>query len=351
MPSRRRADFGILQVPDRSPVPGLIRRIALAVGLILIVTVFLWAARAGLRDNTHPDRPMDFVGVLYFTVVTLTTVGYGDIIPVTPEARLINAILLTPIRIFLWALFLGTAYDLFLERHRERVQLQKLKDRLKGHSIVCGYGVKGRAIIGELMAHGHQPADIVVIEPGEEAAREAAATDIATLRGDASAEAILQLASVETAEHVLVATDRDDAAVLICLTVRSLAPNVRLIAAAREEENVKLLYRAGADVVISPSVSGGRLMATAVKQQAVTTFLEDLLSFGKGVDASERLVRQDEEGKLVADLQDLSGRLVLGVARGGERCPFFQLKDFPLKAGDRIVYLVSAGGCEPEERA
>ena len=68
---------------------------------------------------------------------------------------------------------------------------------------------------------------------------------------------------------MLVAPNRDDAAVLICLTVRSLTPDVHLVAAAREEENIKLLYGAGANLVVAPSVSGGRLMGAAVRQQAV----------------------------------------------------------------------------------
>ena len=76
--------------------------------------------RDGLRDNAHPDRPMGFVDVFYFTVVSLTTVGYGDIAPVTDQARLVNAILLTPLRVFLWALFLGTAYELTVLRLRLR---------------------------------------------------------------------------------------------------------------------------------------------------------------------------------------------------------------------------------------
>ena len=102
----------------------------------------------------------------------------------------------------------------------------------------------------------------------------------------------------------------------MCLTVRSLAPSVHLVAAAPEEENVKLLYSAGADLVVTPSVSGGRLMASVVKQHAVPHFLEDLLSFGQGLAMQERTVRPDEAGRSAFDLPDLRGSLILGVARG-----------------------------------
>lgn len=346
-----RPRFGILRLPEESPLPGLLRRIGLAVGLILGVAVFLWINRAGLRDNTQPDRPMGFIDVFYFTVVTLTTVGYGDIIPVTPGARFVNAVLLTPIRVFLWALFLGTAYELTLQRYQERVRMNQLKERLRGHTVVCGFGVKGRSIVRELLAHGQAPADIVIIDPDEAATQEAAAQGLVALRGDASSEAILRAAAVEKAEHVLAAPNRDDACVLICLTVRSLAPAVRLVASAREEENVKLIYRAGADVVISPSVSGGRLMGAAVRQTAVTGFLQDLLSFGQGIDPGERVVRAEEAGKRVGDLTDLAGMLILGVARGKERCPFSRLSDFRLEKGDLIVYLTGSSDCTPDGQA
>lgn len=347
MRNSRTPQPGTLRLPERSPLPALLRRVGLAVGLIVMVAILLWFNRDGLRDNTHPDRPIGLVDVFYFTVVTLTTVGYGDIIPVTAEARLVNAVLLTPIRVFLWALFLGTAYELILRQYQEKVQMQKLRQRLSGHTILCGYGVKGRSIVSELLAHGHHPSEIVVIDPDEEMAQEAAAQDLVALRGDASAEAILRAAVVERAGHVLVAPNRDDASVLICLTVRTLAPQVRLVAAAREEENIKLLYKAGADVVIAPSVSGGRLMAAAVRQHAVTGFLEDLLEFGAGVDAGERVVGAEEAGRRVADLAELRDKLVLGVSRGGERCPFHRLQDWILQPGDVIVYLTAAPGSPP----
>lgn len=339
--------LGPLRLPEGSPLQALLRRIGLAVALILAVALVLWWDRDGLRDNAHPDQPLGFVDVFYFTVVSLTTVGYGDITPVTDGARLINAVLLTPIRVFLWVLFLGTAYELSVMRlrFREERRMKDLHERLQDHVVVCGYGVKGRAIVDELLAHRQPQDQIVAIDTDEEAIAEAARIGIVALRGDASSEGLLRAAAVEKAAYVLAAPNRDDACVLICLTVRSLSPEVHLVAAAREEENVKLIYGAGADLVVAPSVSGGRLMAAAVRQYAVPHFLEDLLSFGKGLAMSERVVRPEEAGLYAPDLPDLRGGLILGVARGKERCPFHRLRDFPLQSGDLVVYLAGDPDC------
>lgn len=342
---------GILHMPKRSPVITLIRRLAFALALVMGVTLLLWLTRDGLRDNAHPERPLTFTTVFYFTIVSLTTLGYGDIAPVTDSARLLNAILLTPARIFMLFLFVGTIYELtqLRIRYREEYRMQQLRERLVGHVVVCGYGVKGRAIVGELLAHGHRPGEIVIIDTVESAVAEAAKLGVVALRGDASSEALLRAAVVERAGYVLAAPNRDDACVLICLTVRSLAPEVWLVASAREEENVKLLYRSGANLVVSPSVSGGRLMAAAVRQRAVPRFLEDLLSFGQGVDAAERTVLPEEVGRTVNELSDLAGALVLGVARGERRYFYNQCGHLPLEPGDVIVYLIvgAANGSKP----
>ncbi len=347
--SRDFRHLSIVRLPDRSPWRAVLRRIALALGLVLAVAVLLWFTRDGLRDSAKPERPPGFVDIFYFTIVSLTTVGYGDIAPVTDAARLLNALLLTPVRIFVWLLFLGTAYELSLLRFRfdEEYRMRQLRERLDGHVIVCGFGVKGRAIVKELLAHGHEPHDIVVIDPVEDAIADAAAQGVVALRGDASTEKLLRAAVVEKAAYVLAAPDRDDACVLICLTVRSLVPTVQLIASAREEENIKLLYRAGANVVVSPSVSGGRLMAAAVRQHAVPQFLDDLLAFGHGVDAAERVVRPEESGLYVRDLRDLERTLVLGIAHGDRRYAFHELADCQLEAGDVVVYLTANGGAPP----
>jgi len=336
-----RRPLNILRSPARSPWETLLRRLALAVALIAIVTLVNWLTRDGLRDNSHPDQRLNLGTVFYFTIVSMTTLGYGDVVPVSDGARLLNAVLLTPARIFILLLFVGTAYELtqLRTRYREEYRMQQLRERLRGHTIICGFGVKGRAIASELLAHGGRCEEIVVIDPTEEASAEAAAQGFISLRGDAASEALLHAAVVEHAAYVLAAPNRDDACALICLTVRSLAPGAWLVASAREEENIKLLYRSGANLVVSPSLSGGRLMGAAVRQRAVPLFLEDLLSFGRGVDAAEHEVTAQEVGQPARTLPALADTLILGVQRGDCRFTFNEIGDLALEQGDLVVYL------------
>lgn len=343
--------LGPMRLPESSLLVALARRALLALGLVALSVVLIWLTRDGIRDHVQPERSLGWVDVIYFSIVSLTTLGYGDISPVTTEARLLNTFLLTPIRIFLWVLFLGTAYELTLLRLqlREERQMSNLRERLHDHVIICGYGVKGRAIIDELVAHGQDREQIVVIDPSEDAVSEATQSGVVAFRGDGSSEDLLKAAAIEKAAYVLAAPNRDDACVLICLTVRSLAPDVRLVAAAREEENIKLLYGAGANLVVAPSLSGGRLMASAVRQHAVPHFLEDVLAFSEGLTVSEYVVQQYEEGLLASELTELQDDLVLGMMRGMHRYPFHQLAEERLQPGDVVVYLSSVPDKERAE--
>jgi hypothetical protein len=110
------------------------------------------------------------------------------------------------------------------------------------------------------------------------------------------------------------------------------------------EENVKPLYRADADLMVIPCVSGRRLVASVVKQHDVPHFLEDLLSFGEGLVMRECTMRPEEAGRGAFDLPDLRSALILGVDQGTERCLFYRLRDLPC-AGDLIVYLAGNPVC------
>ncbi|MHB0999896.1 MAG: potassium channel family protein [Armatimonadota bacterium] len=322
-------------------IPELLRRLLFVVILIFIMILILWADRDGLRDNAHPGRDITFLDVSYFTVVTLTTVGYGDIAPVTPGARLISTLIITPIRVIILITFIGTAYQLVLQRYREAYQMKKVKARLKNHIIICGYGVKGHATVTELISFGRDPQDIVVIDTDAEVTEDAARDGLVAFSGDATSEAALNSAAIDKASALIVNVDRDDTTVLICLTAKHLNPNICVAAAGREAENVPLIYRSGADVVVASPITGGRMLALATHMTHVPRFLDDILTFGRGLDFGERTVQPTEDQLMINELTGLGDKLVIGAYHAGEKYTFDKLSGLRLNPGDSIIYLAA----------
>lgn len=143
-----------------------------------------WWERAGLKDNI--DDHISFSDVVYFTAITVTTVGNGDIVPASDAARMFDTFVVTPIRLFVWLIFLGTAYGFFFERGWQQVRRRMTQAKLDGHVVLCGYGTGGGAAVDELIAQGVPRDRIVVVD--KDAARTQAATEagVIGLTGDAT---------------------------------------------------------------------------------------------------------------------------------------------------------------------
>lgn len=179
-------------------------------------------------------------------MITITTVGYGDIVPVSDEARLIDAFFVTPVRVFVWFIFLGTAYQFIIQRLIEEWRMTRLQQQLRDQMILCGFGHSGSIAASELLLRGWKPEQIVVIDQDADEVARAAERGFTCLHGDASSEELLRMAGVERAHAVIVSVGRDDTAVLVVLTVRALARAVRLIVNVGEPENIKLVKAGGA---------------------------------------------------------------------------------------------------------
>ena len=307
---------------------------------LLIGSVFLvfLMDREGLRD--HADGHVSVPDVFYFTMVTVTTVGYGDIVPVSNMARLIDAFFVTPVRIFVWLIFLGTAYQLVLQRLIEEWRMLRLQRELKDHVIVCGYGHSGSIAANELLLRGWDAERIVVIDPDREEVAKAAERGLVGIHGDASSEELLRMAGIREARSVLVSVGRDDTTVLVVLTARSLTRKVRIIASVREPENIKLVRAGGADEVVSPPRFGGFLMADAVGTHGTVDFVSELLSYRGNYQLVERDVRPVEVGCLAREVQ---GSVVVEVHRDGHRLFCWRDNALRLEPGDRVLAIDSNG--------
>ncbi len=319
---------------DLDPVRALLFRIAIVLVLFGLLIGILWLDREGLRDQS--DEHTSFVDVVYFTMVTVTTVGYGDIVPVTTRARMIDALVVTPVRIFIWIIFLGTAYQLALRQFTEVYRMAKLHSNLDQHVVVCGFGHTGYSAVKELLAKGTNPEHIVVIDPRDDRVRTAVELGVVALKGDATQEGLLQHgAFLNGAKAVIISSGRDDTNALILLTVRNLNAQCRVIVSAKEEENVKLFRQGGAQTIISPATYGGYMLAAAVDQQYLAEYLEDFLTAGGRVNIVERHVEDGDIGKTAGDLQP---DVLLRVYRQGSVLSPWQFQDGQrLERGDIML--------------
>lgn len=317
---------------EHSPEQLLLRRIGLIVGLIALVLVIFWVDRDGIVDN-H-DGHVSFSDVAYFTAVTITTVGYGDIVPVSDRARMVDTILVTPLRLIIWFIFLGTAYELVLQRWLENRRMTRLQKSLRDHVIICGYGHSGESAAREALSRGTPMGQVLIIDQHAEHLKTAAEHGHIGLLGDATSEDILRDAGVDHAKAVLICLGRDDAAVLTVLTTRHLNASVRIIASVNEEENIKIIRQAGADAIVAPSIVGGYLMADSVESTYVADYINDLMHSDGRVRLIERGVEPEEIGK---SMRELGPNLVVRIHRGNERVGFWEGERARVQPNDRLL--------------
>lgn len=314
----------------------LAARFGLVVALIMMVVLVHWLDRDGLHDNL--DGHVSFLDVVYFTMISITTTGFGDITPVTDRTRLFEGLIVTPVRVAVLFIFLGTAYTFVLRRTWENWRMARIQKNLTDHVVVLGYGVSGSQSVRELIDRGIDPAQIVVIDPGEERLADAEKLGVNVMQGDATRDDTLQAARVSSAQSVLVSAGRDDSSILIVLTVRHLAPDVPISVVVRAEDNEVLARQAGANNVINPVRFTGLLLAGSAKGAHIADYLADLASVSGRVQLVQRTITEEESGYSLSDLK--SGGRGLRVYRNGRAIGFWEDECHILEAGDVIVEIV-----------
>jgi voltage-gated potassium channel len=151
----------------RSPWWALTRRLLLASALLLLAVLIVYVSRDGYIDNADPTGQVGLVDAVYYTGATFSFTGYGDITPVTDGARLVNAFVITPLRIAFLVLLIGTTLQVAAAQGREIFRISRWRNSLNEHIVVIGYGTKGRSAIETLVANGHPRGSVVVVDPDE----------------------------------------------------------------------------------------------------------------------------------------------------------------------------------------
>jgi len=318
-----------------SPLAQFAIRMGLLMTLLLLVIGFHWIERESLKDNL--DGHVSFADIIYFTMISATTTGYGDIVPVTEEARLFDALVVTPIRIFFILILAGTAYTFVIRGVWNRWLMQRLQNRLDGHILVAGYGSSGAQAVEELLARGEEPGSIVIIDPDPDCLAKAEKLGCSVLEADATRDKVLETVQIHRARAMIISCGSDDTSILVTLTARHLAPNLKITIIVRNRDNELLARQAGASTVVNPVSFAGLLLAGSAQGPMATDYLADLASVAGRVRLVERKVRPEECGR---PLGDLSSGLGVRVYRDGRPIGFWELGAKELCPGDTVVEIV-----------
>ena len=314
-------------------------RIGIALSCLIVTAMLVYFERDGYKDAA--DGSISVLDAFYYATVSLSTTGYGDITPVSDEARLTNILVITPLRFIFLIVLVSTTVEVLTQAARERSRVNRWRKRMKDQTVIVGFGVKGQAALRSLIAHGLDPRTVVVIASDRYAVAEATRQGVTGVVGDARSEQVLRDAGIPEASRVIVAADQDDTAIMVTLRVRAMAPTATIVAAAREASAGDLLRQSGADRVITHAESAGNLMGLSMLSANVGEMLEDLMDTGRGLEVVERPISRAELGLSPADIQS-GGDLVLAVVRGSEVIRFDQGAVRVFQPGDRVVVIRKA---------
>ena len=312
-------------------------RMAIMVGMIVFIVAFHWFERDGLKDQI--DGHVSFSDVIYFTMISATTTGYGDVVPVTDKARLFDALIVTPIRIFFLLLLAGTAYTFLIKQTWSRWLMKLIQKNLHDHILLAGFGVSNEKALEELLASGTPPDRIVVIDNEREGLDRAAECGVAVLQGDASRDETLLATHVDRASALLVSTGRDDSNILVVLTARKLSASVKISVTIRETDNEDIAKQAGADTVINPVRFTGLLLASSLEGPHRAEYLTDLVTSEGNVMLRERIVDEKEAG---CSPHEVSGGQIVRLVRDGRAYPAGDPAFQSLRHGDRILEIIDS---------
>ena len=252
----------------------LLRHFLVALAALAALLVIGVAGYRGLEEAS-------FVDALYMTVISITTVGYGEFPhPFSPAGRLFTiAMIAAGVSIAAYALGSAAQYALsgdwqtYLADRRRKRMLEDLKD----HVIVCGYGRVGKGVVHELNA---EKLPFVIIEVDSAVVMRALEAGLLALHGNAADERLLQAAGIDRARGLVVCADSDAENVYIVLTARGMRSDLSIVARASFDESESKLLRAGADRVIRPFSIAGRRMVTMLMRPEVADFIDVVSSAG-----------------------------------------------------------------------
>jgi voltage-gated potassium channel len=316
---------------------------ALAMIILIIIASFGYWFISG--------RETSFFNAFYMTIITLTTIGYGEIIDLSnnPAGRAFTIVIalsgigiLTYILTNITAIIVEGQLTDSIRRRRMEIKAQKQK----GHYIVCGIGGIAVHIVRELY-ETKRPLVIVDISSDNMKKLSEEFPDAICIEGDATDNGVLLKAGIEKAIGIFATTDDDNENLVVGLCAKQLNPNIRVVARCNEIKNQEKLKRAGADAVISPTYIGGLRMASEMIRPTAVSFLDIMLrDTSKKLRVEEIPVPDKYTGKDIAslNLKRFQDVLLLAIRSEG-KWKYNPPEDHTIKSNDTLILMTS-----PEER-
>ncbi len=289
---------------------------------------------------------LTLIDAAYMTVTTLTTVGFGEVKPLSPNGRVFT-ILLILLGVSTTAYAIRKAAEMLLSDNLwislEEREMNRLLNRIKNHYIVCGYGRMGREIIKEFQRHDES---FVVIDRDMSMRSRLFKKQIPHVIGDATLDEVLIRAGVERARGILAVVGSDADNVLTVLSAKGLNRQVQVVARATNDEMEGKLRRAGADSVTSPYVIGGQRMAFALVRPAVYDFLNTVV-YSEELDSEMGQLTITENSPLVnkslreSALRNEWGAIAVAISRYNGQILISPDPNLKLSVGDTLILVAS----------
>lgn len=296
-------------------------------------------------------KQYSFVDCLYMTVITVATIGYGEIIDMShnPTGRIFTMLVaISGIGVATYILTNLTAFMVegeMSEAFRRR-KMEKMIRKLKGHYVVCGVEGVGFHVLNEL-SETNRPFVAVDTDRGKIDKALETFQSALFVEGDGTDSDTLLSAGVRQAKGLFAVTGDDNQNLVISLTAKQLNPDIRVVARCWDMKNVDKMKKAGADAVVSPTFIGGLRMASEMVRSTVVSFLDTMLrDREKNLRVEELPVPETAVGKPVADmsLRQHANILLLAVRTAGDWI-YNPPEDYILKSGDIMIFMTT-----PQER-
>ncbi len=312
--------------------------------VLKIVAIFALIVAMGVAGFMYIEG-WQFLDSLYMTAITISTVGYSEVYPLSDKGR-VFAIILIFVGVGFFIYIISSTAEYLLKGHLAgiigRRKMKKRIEALKNHCIVCGFGRVGQEVALEFEKSGM---DFVVIDKDPDAIKRCAAQGYPYIEGDASHDENLRAAGIDRARGLVSALDSDAANVYVILSAKSLKKNIFAVARSERSESERKLLAAGADRVISPAGIGGRRLASQLLRPAVIEFLDVVMhSADIEIFMEEMKVRKGSRmvGVTMADARRMctsGANIVAVVKQDGDRLMVEPSVDTVIEEGDMLIVI------------